>query len=142
MLVLIFGVGITLGMCSLPMSDIDRTPDTYPQQPQPRTFKAKVVAEFVDAIPVPADHFRKYKTSWQPQDGLKEGLEKAFRNPGRAMLLVTYEEAKDSPSKRREMARLRAKSLGDQGYSERMGWTVRNVDERVYVMFNPPAEGY
>ena len=124
------------------MSDIDRTPDTYPQQPQPRTFKAKVVAEFVDEIPTPKDHFRKYQTSWAAQDGFKEGLEKAFRNPGRAMLLVTYEEGRDSPSKKREMARLRAKSLEDQGYSERMGWTVRNVDEKVFVLYNAPAEGY
>lgn len=124
------------------MSDIDRTPDTYPQQPQPRTFKSKVIAEFVDEIPQPKDHFRKYKTSWEAQDGFKEGLEKAFRNPGRAMLLVTYEESKDSPSKKREMAKLRAKSLDDQGYSERMGWTVRAVDERVYVMYNPTENGY
>lgn len=123
------------------MDQIDRTPDTYPQQPQPRTFKAKVVAEFVDEIPTPKDHFRKYQTSWQPQDGLKEGLEKAFRNPGRAMLLVKY-DGKDSPSKRREMARLRAKSLDDQGYSERMGWTVRAVETEVYVLYNPPENGY
>ena len=124
------------------MSDIDRTPDTYPQQPQPRTFKAKVVAEFVDEIPTPKDHFKKYQTSWAAQDGFKEGLEKAFRNPGRAMLLVTYKESKDSPSKKREMAKLRAKSLDSQGYSERMGWTVRAVETEVYVLYTPTENGY
>lgn len=121
------------------MSDIDRTPDTYPQQPQPRTFKSRVIAEFVDEIPLAENQLKKYKTSWIPQDGFREGLEKAFHNPGRAMILVRY-DGKDSPSKRREMARLRAKSLETQGYSERMGWTVRAVEFEVYVMYNPPAD--
>lgn len=128
-------------MVKYSVSDIDRTPDTYPQQPQPRTFKARVVAEFVDEIPQPELKLDKYRTSWARQDGLHEGLEKAFRNPGRAMLLVTY-DGKDSRSKRREMAKLRAKSLEDQGYSERMGWTVRNVDESVYVLYNPVEGGW
>ena len=112
----------------------------YPKRPQPRTFKARVVAEFVDEMPEAAPIKNLKHTSWERQDGLHEALEKAFNHPGRAMLLVKYDRKGDSPSRRREMARLRAKSLEDQGYSERMGWTVRNVENEVYVMFSPVEE--
>ena len=124
------------------MSNIDRTPDTYPQQPQPRTFKATVVAEFVDEMPAATHDPRDTKTSWEPQSGFKEALQKAFEHPGRAMLLVKYESKGDSRSKRRGMAKLRAKSLDDQGYSKRMGWDVRAVENEVYVLYNPVEEGW
>ncbi len=68
---------------------------------------------------------------------------KAFSHPGKAMILVDYDgkdERKASPSRRRTMAELRAKSLIDQGYSERMGWTVRAVETRVFVMYQPKEE--
>ena len=123
------------------MADIDRTPGTYPQQPQPRTFKARVIAEFVDEMPEATHDPRSTKTSWTAQDGLKEGLAKAFEHPGRAMLLVKYDRKGDSPSRRREMAKLRAKSLGDQGFNARMGLDVRAVENSVYVMYNP-VEGF
>ncbi len=123
------------------MTDPSTKRPIWPINPQPRTFKSKVIAEFVDEIPTPSPKkFQAHQTTWESQSGIKEALMKAFNHPGKAMILVDYDgkdERKASPSRRRDMAGLRARSLIDQGYSERMGWTVRAVETKVFVMYNP-----
>ena len=109
--------------------------DDVPPQPQPRTLKSKVIAEFVDEIPEPKSNIDKTRTRFEAQPGFKEALQKAMANPGRAMLLVEYDVG--SKGKRRELAKFRAKAMGEQGYNERNGWTVRAVDHRVYVLYDP-----
>lgn len=95
--------------------------------------KSTVIAKFVDEIP--PDDKSVHLLPFQPQEGFQEGLELAMANPGRAMLLVTYDV--DSPSKCRGQAKLRARGLVEKGYSEVNGWTVRAVEDSVYVMFDP-----
>lgn len=104
-------------------------------QAQVVTIKSKVIAEFVDEIPKPKDTISRNRTSWEPQDGLKEGLEKAMRNPGRALLLLKYGEG--SMSRRKALAKWRVEALEKQGYRENMGWTVRAVDDEIYVIYEP-----
>lgn len=106
-----------------------------PPQPQPRTLKSKVIAEFVDEIPEPKSNIDKTRTRFEAQPGFREALMKAMNNPGRAMLLVEYDSG--SKSKRRQLAEFRVKAMGDQGYNERNGWTVRAVDSRVFVLYDP-----
>lgn len=107
-------------------------------RPQKQGFisTSKVIAEFVDEIPQPKDNLTGNRTSWQPQDGVKEALTLAMEHPRRAMLLVKYIEG--PPSQRRSMAKRRAQAMVEQGYTEMNGWTVRAVDGDVYVMYNEP----
>lgn len=108
-----------------------------------RTTKSKVVAEFVDAIPQPVDHLSSNKApTWVAQDGLKEGFQKAMAAPGRALLLLHYDKEAGSMSKRKQLATWRAKRLEEQGYRESMGWTVRAVDDKIYVMYDPRTMEY
>lgn len=117
------------------------TEDDNPQPKRPRanpndrTLKSTVVAEFVDEIPKPKFHdIKKYRQSWEPQEGFKEGLMQAMNNPGRAMLLVRYDKDR-AKSKQRNLAKLRVFNLKEQGYNEHNGWDVRAVDNCVYVMY-------
>lgn len=96
--------------------------------------KSKVIGEFVDEIPeIKMADVEKYRQSWKPQEGVREALSIAFRNPGKAMLLLEYTEG--APSKKRGAARLRVRSLIDQGYSEQNGWIIRAVDAKVYALY-------
>ena len=104
--------------------------------PNDRTLKSRVVAEFVDEIPKPKFHdIQKHRQSFESQPGFREAMMKAMNNPGRAMLLVTYDVDK-SKSKQRNLAKLRVWNLEQQGYSEQAGWTIKAVDNMVYVMYN------
>lgn len=108
-----------------------------------RTYKSKVVAEFVDAIPPPKDNLTGNKAAtWVPQDGLKEGLQKAMAAPGRALLLLKYDKDAGGMSVRRALAKKRVEYLNNQGYRESMGWTVRAVDDAVYVIYDPRTREY
>lgn len=105
-------------------------------KPQVQGFvsKSKVIGEFVDAIPE-----RKYKpenlkrTSWAAQEGVREALSIAFANPGKAMLLVHYDQG--AKSVRKKNADLRRMSLERQGYNEENGWIIRAVEEKVYCLY-------
>lgn len=106
------------------------------QKPGQQGFspKSKVIGEFVDEIPeVKMADVSKYRQSWKPQEGVREALSIAFRNPGKAMLLLEYTEG--APSKKKSNAKLRVRSLIDQGYSESNGWIIRAVDNRVYALY-------
>lgn len=106
------------------------------QKPGQQGFspKSKVIGEFVDKIPeIKMADIEKYRQSWKPQEGVREALSIAFRNPGKAMLLLEYTEG--APSKKKGAARLRVRSLTDQGYSEQNGWIIRAVDNRVYALY-------
>lgn len=107
-------------------------------RPQVQGFisKSTVIGEFVDAIPEverknPLDP--KYRTSWEAQKGVREAFSKAFANPGKAMLLVEYDQG--APSVRRKNAKLRVLSFTKQGYSEDNGWIVRAVDGKIYCLY-------
>ena len=109
--------------------------DQYETIPNPRTFKGRVVAEFVDAIPEVNNPTKGFKrtTIFAAQDGVKEALEKAMHHPKKAMLLVKYDEG--APSRRRTLAELRELAMKRQGYNESNGWVVRAVEGEVYVMW-------
>lgn len=105
-------------------------------QRQPHGMKSRVVAEFVDEIPEafkPID-YNKTRTRWEPQEGFREAMEKAFMHPGRPMLLVRYDIDK-SKSKQKTQAMARVAALATQGYNESTGWIVRAVDNAVYVNY-------
>lgn len=95
--------------------------------------KSKVVAEFVDDMPERPEPFGGKRVIFQRQEGFTEAMTLAMQNPGRAMLLLEY---KDGPkSKDRSRAKARVMGMEAQGYSERNGWTVRAVENKVYVMY-------
>lgn len=106
-------------------------------KPQVQGFvsKSKVIGEFVDEIPTvkSREGFGKQRTSWAPQEGVREALSKAFANKGKAMLLVHYNEG--AKSVRKKNAELRVMSLNRQGYNEQNGWVIRNVEDKVYCLY-------
>lgn len=105
-------------------------------KPQVQGFvsKSTVIGEFVDEIPEKKPGTSNLRrTSWAPQEGVREALSKAFANPGKAMLLVHYDQG--AKSVRKKNADLRRMSLIRQGYSEENGWIVRAVEEKVYVLY-------
>ena len=111
--------------------------DQYETIPNPRKFKSKVIAEFVDAIPeVKHKEFKKV-TIFAAQDGVKEALQKAMGQPKRAMLLVRYDEG--SPGRKRALAEMRERAMKEQGYNENNGWIVRAVENEVYVVWTGAA---
>ncbi len=112
--------------------------DQYETIPNPRQFKSKVIAEFVDAIPdIPKSPPFKRVTIFAAQDGVKEALQKAMNHPKKAMLLVEYDTG--APSRRRTLAELRELAMKRQGYNENNGWVVRAVEGKVYVMWTGAA---
>lgn len=62
--------------------------------------------------------------------------------PGRALLLLKYDKDAGPMSVRRSMAKKRVEYLNNQGYRESMGWTVRAVDDAVYVIYDPRTREY
>jgi hypothetical protein len=95
-----------------------------------------VKAEFVEEIPTvdPAANWQGRKApDFKPTPGVREGLELAFQHPKRPMLLMEYKDR--APSKCRNMAEVRVLHLKNQGYNERNGWIVKNVDAKVYVCY-------
>lgn len=103
-------------------------------QPNPRKFKSKVVAQFVERMPETGQAH--HLTAFTAQEGVAEALEQAFMSKGRAMLLLTYNDEKDSKSQQKSQARSRVLDLQRQGYTAEAGWIVRAADNRVYVMYN------
>jgi hypothetical protein len=106
-------------------------------KPQVQGFvsKSTVIGEFVDAIPEVKSRqgFGKDRTSWAAQEGVREALAKAFANPGKAMLLLEYDEG--AQSVRKKNAKLRVMSLERQGYTEDNGWIIRAVDAKIYALY-------
>ena len=106
-------------------------------KPQVQGFvsKSKVIGEFVDAIPEvkSREGWGKDRTSWQAQEGVREALAKAFANPGKALLLLEYNEG--AQSVRKKNAKLRVMSLERQGYTEENGWVIRAVDAKIYALY-------
>lgn len=106
-------------------------------KPQVQGFvsKSTVIGEFVEAIPEVKSRqgFGSQRTSWQAQEGVREALSKAFANPGRAMLLLEYDEG--AQSVRKKNAKLRVMSLERQGYTEENGWIIRAVDAKIYALY-------
>jgi hypothetical protein len=98
-----------------------------------RTMKSKVVAEFVDEIPPMPDNLGDKRMVFQRQEGVREALDMAFNTPGRAMVLVEYDQG--SPSQRRNNAKSRVEMLNKQGYSEKSGWVVVARENKVYVLY-------
>ena len=102
---------------------------------------AKVKAEFVDAIPQRDRNDNwggKKHMNWESTPGVKEALLQAYQTPGKAMLLLQYDEG--APSRRRTLAELRVGALQRQGYNEENGWVVKNVENRVYVLYQGVPE--
>lgn len=100
-----------------------------------RTYKSKVIAEFVDGIPDedPKANFKGKMNVYTPQEGVREALDMAFNAPGRAMVLVEYDQG--PPSQRRNNAKSRVEMLNKQGYSEKSGWVVVARENKVYVLY-------
>lgn len=105
--------------------------DIYPSNPQPRRHKSVVVGEFVDDIPQMTGKVVARTHVFAAQEGVKEALEKAMEQKGRAMILVEYNEG--APSRRRSLAGLRALAMGRSGYTEENGWIVKAVENKVFV---------
>jgi hypothetical protein len=112
-------------------------PDEIIRRPQVQRYhsKSKVIGEFVDAIPeVPKKFdYEKSRTSWERQPGIEAAFSKAFRNPGKALILVDYNEG--AMSVRKKNAKLRVMSFNRQGYTEENGWIIRAVETKVYAMY-------